>query len=40
VGLGGVALVVWALIVVRRHEWLALLDIARRRLVSSTAAPS
>jgi PST family polysaccharide transporter len=40
VGLGGVALVAWALIVVRRHEWLALIDIARRRLVSSTAAPS
>jgi O-antigen/teichoic acid export membrane protein len=29
---GGVALIVWALIVVRRHEWLAVLDIARRRL--------
>ena len=29
---GGAAVVVWALIVVRRHEWLAVLDVARRRL--------
>jgi hypothetical protein len=26
------AAVAWALIVVRRHEWLAVLDVARRRL--------
>ncbi|HEV8128093.1 MAG TPA: oligosaccharide flippase family protein [Candidatus Eisenbacteria bacterium] len=38
VGLGGLALVVWALVVVRRHEWLAMIDIARRRLVSGGSA--
>jgi O-antigen/teichoic acid export membrane protein len=32
VGLGGMALLIWALVVVRRHEWLAMIDIARRRL--------
>ena len=40
VGLGGAALVGWALIVVRRHEWLAVLDIARRRLTGGAGAPS
>lgn len=35
VGLGGLALVAWALIVVRRREWLAMLDVARRRLAIS-----
>jgi O-antigen/teichoic acid export membrane protein len=29
---GGAAVIVWALIVVRRREWLAVLDVARRRL--------
>jgi PST family polysaccharide transporter len=29
---GGAAVVAWALIVVRRHEWVAVLDVARRRL--------
>jgi PST family polysaccharide transporter len=41
VGLGGLALVVWAAIVVRRREWLALLDVARRRLaISERERPS
>jgi hypothetical protein len=35
VGLGGLALVLWAAVVVRRREWLALLDVARRRLATS-----
>lgn len=38
VGLGGLALVAWAAIVVRRHEWLAALDIARRRLAVASSA--
>ncbi len=32
VAVGGTALVVWALIVVRTREWRAMLDMARRRL--------
>jgi PST family polysaccharide transporter len=32
VALGGLALAVWALVVVRRHEWVAVRDMARRRL--------
>jgi O-antigen/teichoic acid export membrane protein len=40
VGLGGLALVAWALIVVRRREWLAMLDVARRRLaISERSSP-
>jgi PST family polysaccharide transporter len=31
---GGAAVVAWAVIVVRRREWLAVLDVARRRLGS------
>jgi len=27
------------MIVVRRHEWLAMLDIARRRLISGAGGP-
>jgi len=37
VGLGGLALVAWAAIVVRRHEWLAVLDVARRRLAVASS---
>ena len=37
VGIGGMALVLWALIVVRRHEWLAVLDVARRRLAVASS---
>lgn len=38
VGLGGLALVAWALIVVRRREWMALLDVARRRLAVASSS--
>ncbi|MGE5178995.1 MAG: oligosaccharide flippase family protein [Bacteroidota bacterium] len=38
VALGGVALLLWAVIVVRRREWEAVLDVARRRLAVASSS--
>lgn len=38
VGLGGLALLTWAAVVVRPREWLAVLDVARRRLAVASSS--